>query len=59
MSTSTFDRVCDVRPILLGNYGSKLRRFDVRDIDAWIDSRKIANSNEQPSKEDIIDGLGR
>lgn len=57
MSAATFVRVCEVRPVLLGNYGSKLKRYDIRDIDAWIDSHKTANSNTPQSKNEIIDGL--
>lgn len=55
--TTTFDRVCKIRPVLLGDYSSKLKRYDIRDIDAWIESKKVANSNVPRSKQDIIDGL--
>lgn len=57
VSVTTFERICDVQPVLLSQFSSRLKRYDIRDIDAWIEARKIANSNAPPSKEDIIDGL--
>ncbi|SES47271.1 hypothetical protein [Rhizobium sp. NFR03] len=39
LSTSTFGGVCPVRPIALGE-SVRMHRYDVRDIDAWIDSFK-------------------
>lgn len=57
VSPSTFTRVCDVRPVMLGRDNESLRRFDIRDLDAWIESKKVANQNEFNSKTDLIDQL--
>ena len=57
VSVSTFDRVCDVRPIVLSRFSPKLKRFDIRDLDDWIALRKVSNTNTVPSKIDIINGL--
>lgn len=55
ISPSTFARVCDVRPVMLGRDNDSLKRFDIRDLDAWIESKKVANQNEANSKADLID----
>lgn len=55
VSTSTFDRVCGVRPVLLSDFSSKLKRYDIHDLDVWIDQRKVSNDNRPVSKTDIID----
>jgi predicted DNA-binding transcriptional regulator AlpA len=57
VSPSTFARVCDVRPVMLGRDNESLRRFDIRDLDEWIESKKVANQNEPDSKVDLIDRL--
>lgn len=57
VSPSTFARVCDVRPVMLGRNNESLRRFDIHDLDAWIESKKVANQNEPNSKADLIDRL--
>ena len=57
ISASTFMRICDVRPVILSDYGSRLKRFDILDVNAWIEQRKIGNTNLQPSKDDVIDEL--
>lgn len=44
LSIPTFGSVCPVRPIALG-VGVRMERYDVRDIDAWIDSLKPQSSN--------------
>ena len=40
VSPAIFDQVCDVRPVELAEGRSRLIRFDVVDLDAWIDRRK-------------------
>lgn len=57
ISPSTFTKVCSVRPVILGRDNQSLRRFDIRDLDAWIDSRKIANENQPLANTAIIDRL--
>jgi hypothetical protein len=37
VSAATFEAVCDVRPVSLGN-SKRLERFDTRELDLWIDS---------------------
>lgn len=37
--------ICPVSPISLGE-GERLKRYDVRDLDTWIDSKKGANDNQ-------------
>jgi predicted DNA-binding transcriptional regulator AlpA len=44
VSTPVYARLCPVRPISLGP-GKRLERFDVRDLDAWIDGLKGDNDN--------------
>lgn len=40
MSVVTFDRVCPVRPVELEPGNPRLLRYDVRDLDTWIDDVK-------------------
>lgn len=49
LSVSTFGGVCPVRAIALGE-GVRMHRYDVREIDAWIDSFK----SERPSGTSIL-----
>lgn len=44
VSAPVLKGVCPVRPIALGS-GKRLQRFDVRDLDAWIDGLKGDNDN--------------
>lgn len=39
LSAATFGGVCPVRPIALGE-GARMHRYDVRDLDKWIDGLK-------------------
>jgi len=39
MSVATFKKECDVRPIAFGTNASLLR-WDIHEIDAWIDRQK-------------------
>jgi hypothetical protein len=41
ISANTFDQVChDLRPVALAEGRTRLLRYDVVDLDAWIDRRK-------------------
>jgi hypothetical protein len=40
LSAATFGSVCPVRPIALGA-GVRMHRYDVREIDKWIDGFKV------------------
>lgn len=44
VSTPIMKGLCPVIPISLGA-GKRLDRFDVRDLDSWIDSMKANNDN--------------
>ena len=57
VSVPTFERVCSIAPVALIKGNSRLHRFDIRDIDAWIDSRKDINDNKPTSNSDLIDRL--
>lgn len=57
VSTTTFDRICEVTPVALVKNNPRLHRFDIRDIDAWIQSRKDLNDNVRETKDDLIDLL--
>ena len=57
VSVPTFDRICPISPFALVNGNSRLSRFDIRDIDQWIESRKELNDNLALSKNDILDKL--
>ena len=48
ISENTFGSICDVRPVALADGRARLLRYDVNDLDAWIDSRKGLTT---PSKE--------
>lgn len=45
LSVQTFGVTCPVRPIALGE-GVRMHRYDVRDIDKWIDSFKAGVVDE-------------
>ncbi len=40
LSKAVFLRICPVRPIDLGSGDPRLLRYDIRDLDAWIDDLK-------------------
>ena len=40
LSAPTFHRLCPVRPVDLGSGNPRLLRYDVRDLDKWIDELK-------------------
>jgi hypothetical protein len=44
VSSPVLKSVCPVRPISLG-IGRRLERFDVRDLDVWIEGLKGDNEN--------------
>lgn len=55
MPRTTFDRICNVRPIIFP--GETVKRFDRRDLDAWIEGLKGILS-DQESDDDILARLG-
>jgi len=56
MSVATFGGVCTVRPIALGE-GARMHRYDVRDIDNWIDSFKAGGGKPKSLFEELMEKL--
>lgn len=56
MPRTTFDRICNVRPIIFP--GEAVKRYDRRDLDAWIEGLKGIAPAEQESDDDILARLG-
>ena len=56
LSPVTFGSVCPVTPIVLGE-GVRMHRYDVREIDAWIDSHKAPAKADRESIWDMIQRL--
>lgn len=54
LCVSTFSGVCPVRPIALGE-GPRMHRYDVRDIDKWIDSFKSGGGAEKSVFEEMME----
>lgn len=54
MSLSTFGGVCPVRPIALGD-GPRMHRYDVHDIDKWIDGFKAGGGKPKSVLEQILE----
>ena len=46
LSVPTFRRLCPVRPVDLGSGNPRLLRYDVRDLDRWIDGLKSKAGSE-------------
>jgi len=46
LSASTFHRLCPIRPVDLGSGNPRLLRYDVRDLDRWIDALKSKAGSE-------------
>lgn len=40
LSLATFNRLCPVRPVDLGSGNARLLRYDMRDLDNWIEELK-------------------
>lgn len=55
LSVPTFDSVCPVRAIALG-FGARMERFDMRDIDRWIDSLKTPDG-QQKTADALLEAL--
>jgi hypothetical protein len=49
ISVPTFDRVCPVRPVELEPGNARLLRYDVRDLDTWIDDMKTETNGARSS----------
>jgi hypothetical protein len=43
-SVSVFDRICDARPIALGDGNPRLNRYDIHDLDDWVERNKGAKT---------------
>ncbi|KQS74188.1 hypothetical protein ASG25_01880 [Rhizobium sp. Leaf384] len=56
LSVSTFSGVCPVRAIALGE-GVRMHRYDVRDLDTWIDSFKRGESTGESVLRAALDRL--
>jgi hypothetical protein len=52
LSVATFDVVCPVRPIALGE-GARMRRYDVQKIDKWVDGLQGDGQSISPTDEAI------
>jgi hypothetical protein len=61
LSVSAFIRLCPVRPLSLGSDDPRLLRYDVRDLDQWIDDMKsrarLGASQEQLDADDYLKRL--
>lgn len=55
LSVSTFGVTCPVLPISLG-VGVRMQRYDVRDIDKWIDSFKAGGASRSLADQ-LLDAL--
>ena len=55
LSTQTFGSMCPVRAIALG-HGVRMERYDLRAIDAWIDSL-AAHGEPQRSADQLLAAL--
>ena len=47
LSVKVFKRECDVKPILMGS-NNRILRYDVRDLDSWIEKRKAGFNDNEP-----------
>ncbi len=56
LCVSTFSGVCPVTPIALGE-GPRMHRYDVRDIDKWIDSFKAGGGAPKSVLEQLMEKL--
>lgn len=54
LSVATFGGTCPVRPISLG-HGVRMERYDLRDIDKWIDSFKAGSGAPKSVLEQILE----
>lgn len=55
LAASTFGAVCPVVPIALGE-GIRMHRYDVREVDKWIDSFK-AGTESRSLADQLLDML--
>lgn len=56
LSIATFGGVCPVRPIALGE-GARMHRYDVQDIDKWIDGFKSGGGAPRSKFEELMEKL--
>ena len=60
ISEPIFDRICNVLPIALQGDGGRLRRYDLADLDDWIDQKKRANKNSRElTADEWVQRLGK
>jgi hypothetical protein len=58
-SVATFGRMCPVRPIALQFGNPRLLRYDLKDLDAWIDSLKNSDKAQDSPELDSDQYLAR
>lgn len=61
VSPCTFSAICPVTPIAMGK-GDRLRRYDIRQLDRWIDGLRGGGEHCEPdwlAEMDRDDGIGR
>ncbi|WP_457659537.1 helix-turn-helix transcriptional regulator [Sinorhizobium medicae] len=56
LSVATFGGICPVKPIALGD-GVRMHRYDVRDIDRWIDGFKAGGAAPRSKFEELMEKL--
>lgn len=56
LAVSTFGAACPVRPIALGN-GARMLRYDVWDIDKWIDGFRDVGSSPISKFDELMEKL--
>lgn len=58
VSEGIFDQVVNVQPIELEEGRDRLRRFDIIDLNKWIEGRKNHPKNDENNIDELIDALG-
>ena len=58
ISAAVFDQICDIRPVELADGRERLRRFDVTDLDRWIDQRKGVGPESGRPIDHFLERLG-
>lgn len=54
ISTTIFDQIAPVRPVALADGRARLIRYDIRDLNDWIDRRKGADLSHDARAEDVL-----
>jgi predicted DNA-binding transcriptional regulator AlpA len=62
ISRAAFDRICPIQPIELESGNKRLLRYDVEDIEDWIDGLKARSTDGETwidiSNDDYLSRLG-